>query len=81
MYAIRSYYDEQIKLEWQTATEENNDFFTVEYSLNGIDFNEVANEKGAGNSQVVNTYHYYYIPKLSVITSYSIHYTKLYDIC
>ncbi len=64
--------NEQIKLEWQTATEENNDFFTVEYSLNGIDFNEVANEKGAGNSQVVNTYHYYYIPKLSGIYYYRI---------
>lgn len=42
--------EEVVLLDWSTATEINNDFFTVERSYNGKDFNEVAVVKGAGNS-------------------------------
>lgn len=42
-------------LDWTTATEINNDFFTVETSKDGIVWTAVKNIKGAGNSnQLVN---------------------------
>jgi hypothetical protein len=37
-------------LEWITATEINNDYFTLERSADGIDFNQFAVVDGAGNS-------------------------------
>ena len=37
-------------LEWTTATEINNDYYTLENSKNGIEFNSVAKINGAGNS-------------------------------
>lgn len=45
-----------INLSWITASEINNDFFTVERSRNGIDFQEVLRKKGAGNSTVQLSY-------------------------
>lgn len=39
-----------IKLEWQTATEVNNDFFTVERSADGDIWNSILTKDGAGNS-------------------------------
>jgi len=42
-------------LDWTTATEINNDFFTVETSKDGIVWTSIKNIKGAGNSnQLVN---------------------------
>ena len=38
------------QLNWYTASETNNDFFTIERSLDGIDFIKIAKVKGAGNS-------------------------------
>ncbi|UPT65626.1 MAG: T9SS type A sorting domain-containing protein [Sphingobacteriales bacterium JAD_PAG50586_3] len=40
----------RVKLDWVTASEENNDFFTIEKSKNGVDFVEVLQKAGAGNS-------------------------------
>ena len=45
-----------IVLNWTTATEENNDYFTVEKSSNGIDFNVLGNVSGAGNSNDITEY-------------------------
>lgn len=39
-----------VKLEWQTASEINNDFFTIERSKNGIEWEEIGRVEGAGNS-------------------------------
>ena len=47
-----------VDLTWKTATEINNDYFTVERSYNGIDYEFVANVKGAGNSNQVVSYSY-----------------------
>jgi hypothetical protein len=41
---------EGVEISWITATEINNDFFTVERSSNGINFTTLATVKGAGNS-------------------------------
>ncbi|MCC6412123.1 MAG: T9SS type A sorting domain-containing protein [Saprospiraceae bacterium] len=39
-----------VRLNWVTATEQNNDYFTIEKSLNGVVFQEVVEVDGAGNS-------------------------------
>jgi len=43
--------NDRVVLNWVTASEENNSFFTIERSLNGLDFEEVLLRDGAGNSQ------------------------------
>jgi len=43
-------------LTWSTASEINNDFFTVEYSYNGKNWKEIHKVKGAGNSSEVIDY-------------------------
>lgn len=40
----------KILFHWATLAEINNDFFTIEQSLDGEQWNEIANVKGAGNS-------------------------------
>ncbi len=45
-------------LKWQTASEENNDYFRVEHSLNGVDFNTLAEVEGQGNSVEITDYNY-----------------------
>jgi hypothetical protein len=45
-------------LTWSTASETNNDFFTLEKSLNGIDFQELAIIDAAGNSSATTNYSY-----------------------
>lgn len=48
--------DGSIELKWTTWTETNNDFFTVERSNNGTDFEVVDVIEGAGNSNQSITY-------------------------
>jgi hypothetical protein len=45
-------------LEWVTASETNNDYFTLERSHDGINFEEAVTVKGAGNSTQTITYRY-----------------------
>ncbi|MGD0712170.1 MAG: T9SS type A sorting domain-containing protein, partial [Bacteroidales bacterium] len=46
------------KLNWATASETNNDFFSVEKSHNGTDFENISNMPGAGNSNNLLNYCY-----------------------
>lgn len=46
-------------LEWTTATEINNDYFTLERSTDAVNFETVAIVNGAGNSSVINNYHFF----------------------
>jgi len=48
--------EKDVVLNWRTATEINNDYFTVEYSGDGINFIEIDSVKGAGNSNVPINY-------------------------
>ncbi len=48
--------NEEVLINWTTLSEINNDFFTVERSINGIHFEEIAIVKGAGNSNELNFY-------------------------
>jgi hypothetical protein len=45
-----------VQLKWTTLSELNNDFFTIEKTLNGKDWSVVANIKGSGNSNEVRHY-------------------------
>lgn len=48
--------ENSIKLNWVTATETNNDYFTVEKSTDGYLFETVGNVDGAGNSKETLNY-------------------------
>lgn len=48
--------EDQVDLSWVTATEINNDFFTIERSATGRDFEAIAFVDGAGNSNKVLSY-------------------------
>jgi hypothetical protein len=48
--------DEVVELFWTTYQEVNNDFFTVERSINGYEFDAVGKVKGAGFSDSRQTY-------------------------
>ena len=45
-----------VKLSWATLTEVNNDYFIIEKSSNGINFEEMSIVTGSGNSQEVSHY-------------------------
>lgn len=45
-----------VRITWGTQTEINNDYFRIERSLNGFDFDDIAEVLGAGTSQTENNY-------------------------
>ena len=47
----------EVKLHWTTATELDNDYFEIERSLNGIDYEYLTTVDGAGNSIQHRNYH------------------------
>jgi len=51
-YVVNNY----VELNWETATEINNDFFTIERSLNGIDYEIIGEVYGAGNTSTSQYY-------------------------
>ncbi|SFB78732.1 hypothetical protein SAMN05421780_101480 [Flexibacter flexilis DSM 6793] len=48
----------QTQLVWATASEQNNDYFSIEKSENGKDFTAIGTVHGAGNSQKMLNYQY-----------------------
>lgn len=53
--------NETVALNWQTATEQNNDYFTIEHSADGITFEILEKINGNGNSSFTNDYRYIHI--------------------
>lgn len=47
-----------VELSWTTASELNNDYFTVERSIDGGEFENIATVQGAGNSNEIINYSY-----------------------
>lgn len=47
---------QSVHCKWSTASEKNNDFFTIERSRDGKEFTEAGRVAGAGNSSTVQTY-------------------------
>ncbi len=48
--------ERKVELKWATASEANNDFFTIERSRNGLEWEKVTTVKGAGFSSTLLTY-------------------------
>ncbi len=48
----------EMLLHWKTASENNNDFFSVERSFNGTSFGKIGETRGAGNSNAALDYTY-----------------------
>ncbi|MBK8499027.1 MAG: T9SS type A sorting domain-containing protein [Flavobacteriales bacterium] len=48
--------DEEVLCSWSTATELNNDYFTVERSADGLSFIDIGEVGGAGASQMTHDY-------------------------
>lgn len=46
----------EVDLEWRTLIEINNDFFTIEHSTNGVDFEALEELPGAGNNDIPIAY-------------------------
>lgn len=46
------------ELSWSTASESNNDYFLLENSQDGVNWNTIATENGAGNSTQLQNYGY-----------------------
>jgi len=63
-------YNESIELMWTTATEKNNDYFTIERSIDGINFETVGMVNAVGNSQSINNYKDYDLHPLDQAITY-----------
>jgi len=50
--------DNNVIIEWETSTEINNDYYLLQKSTDGANFNVIANIDGAGNSTETNRYSY-----------------------
>ena len=50
--------NDHIALNWETASELNNNYFTIEESANGTDWNQIAIVNSAGNSSNTHSYAY-----------------------
>lgn len=51
--------DEAIELKWQTASEINNHYFSIERSENGSGWKTIGTKPGFGNSTQMNSYSFY----------------------
>ncbi len=69
-FEAKVYNQDQVKIEWTTASEENNAFYTVERSTNGIDFEAVSSIDGAGNSNNLLFYSYVDINPITGLSFY-----------
>lgn len=47
-----------VQFTWVTQSEQNNDYFTLEYSIDGIQYYAITKVKGAGNSNIEHVYEY-----------------------
>jgi hypothetical protein len=51
-----NYNNNQVNLDWHTASEINNDYFNIERSLDGSSWATIGKVQGHGNSMVINNY-------------------------
>ncbi len=67
--------NDDVELNWVTATEENNDKFVVEYSVDGITFNTLTEISGNGTTN--ETSYYSYLHENAVNLGYEVLYYRL----
>lgn len=53
-------YNDDVLLNWQTASEENNDYFQVEHSADGSVFKPIGKVAGNGTTAVLNNYSFHH---------------------
>jgi hypothetical protein len=58
MYFTAKQNDSQVMLQWATASEKDNEYFSLEKSRDGRQFNEIGRVAGAGTSTVKLTYQF-----------------------
>lgn len=57
LFYFKPYYsNNEIKLEWVTASEQDNDYFTIEKSLDGVNYETIDTIDAVGNSKISNRY-------------------------
>ncbi|MCB0514828.1 MAG: T9SS type A sorting domain-containing protein [Bacteroidetes bacterium] len=66
------------ELTWVTATETDNDYFTLEASTDGTHFEVIAVVDGAGTSTSTNSYSFLHEDAATGVTYYRISYTDVY---
>lgn len=66
-----------VELNWSTASEFNNDYFSVERSVNGEDWEQVLTVDGAGNSLITQNYHAVDYQPLAGLSYYRLKQTDL----
>ncbi len=59
-----------ILLQWSTASELNNDYFKIERSSDGLNYSEIGNVNGAGNSDDLTSYQFVDNSSGSVVNYY-----------
>ncbi|MBK8290804.1 MAG: T9SS type A sorting domain-containing protein [Flammeovirgaceae bacterium] len=62
--------NENVKLNWVTASELNNDFFTVQRSADGIEYESIMEINGAGTTSASSSYEYTDVTPLQNISYY-----------
>ena len=50
--------EQTVVLKWSTASEKDNDYFVVERSQNGLDFEPIGQVPGSGTSSIINNYRF-----------------------
>ena len=53
-----TYNENRVDVSWETASETNNDYFSVEKSVDGLSYISIGNVDGAGNSNMLKAYQY-----------------------
>lgn len=71
------YKEDQVKIDWTTASEQNNAFYTIERSTNGTDFETVSSIDGAGNSTSLLFYSYIDVNPIVGLSFYRLKQTDL----
>lgn len=61
---------QKVRLNWQTASETNNDFFEIQRSANGINWETISTVDGAGNSTFRIQYNYIDTKPLKTLSYY-----------
>ena len=70
--AKKSPVSSSVLLKWSTAMEVNNDYFSLEQSIDGRAFHEIGQVKGAGFSTEVENYEFEYLAPADLDTYYRI---------
>lgn len=65
-----------VKISWSTSAETNNDYFTLEHSNDGVNFEALDNVDGSGNTQQAVQYTY-----LDEVPSAGVNYYRLCQTC